>query len=147
MRKPKTPEYCAWSQAKARCNDVNHQAYKWYGARGIRMCRQWQDSFQSFLADMGPRPTGGKYTLERRDNQKGYQPDNCYWATFIHQANNRRGNVILTWKDQTMTLANWCRVTGLKYGVAYQRLAQGWTVEEAFSTPHKQRRGHHSPPA
>ena len=73
---------------KNRCYNPNHMGYKNYGARGITVCDRWLDDPWAFFEDMGPRADG--FTLERTNNDKGYSPDNCYWATWEEQAANRR---------------------------------------------------------
>lgn len=102
-----SPEYKAWSAAKHRCHNPNNPMFEYYGGRGIAMCDEWRESFVAFYSDMGPRPDG--HTLERCDNNKGYSPDNCRWATWKEQHRNRRGNVGIIEPTETHKECTVCR--------------------------------------
>ncbi len=85
--------YHTWVNMKQRCSNPKATCYKHYGGRGIAVCDRWVRSFINFLADMGDKPTLS-HTLERIDNDKGYFPENCKWATMIEQNQNKRNNHI-----------------------------------------------------
>ena len=82
-----TPEYRSYRAMLRRCYDTKHRAYQWYGARGIKVSERWLNSFPAFVSDMGPRPEG--FTLDRLDNDRDYSPDNCRWASWTVQGNNK----------------------------------------------------------
>ena len=128
-----TPEYVVWQSMKRRCEDPARDNYPRYGGRGIRVCERWQ-SFENFLADMGPRPSP-KHSIDRIDSEGDYCPENCRWATAIEQANNKSNNRLLTACGKTQTLAEWVRETGLSSVVIRERINRGWSVERALTTP------------
>jgi len=74
---------------KTRCENPACAAYARYGGRGITVCARWRDSFEAFLADVGPRPSP-RHSIDRKDNDKGYEPGNCRWATPSEQNANQR---------------------------------------------------------
>lgn len=86
-------EWISWSNMRHRCLNPNNPSYKNYGGRGIRVCERWLHSFENFLADMGLKPSL-RHTIERTNNEKGYEPRNCKWATRTEQVRNTRRNVL-----------------------------------------------------
>lgn len=127
-------EYSAWHTMKQRCNSKAHKAYPLYGGRGIKVCDEWNDSFESFYEHMGPRPSD-KHTLDRIDNEKGYEPGNCRWVTMLEQSSNRRSNRKITFNGETLTVAEWARRIGTSRQTIRSRIESGWRLEDVMSMP------------
>lgn len=127
----RTPEWKAWVEAKSRCQPKNPK-HQWYADRGIKVCDEWANDFRAFFDHMGSCPTGA--SLDRIDNNKGYEPGNCRWATKIKQANNTRTNRFITAFGKRQTLAEWSREFGVRASTIAYRLRQTrMTREEAVS--------------
>ena len=135
----RTPEYKAWDGMKQRCFNPNHKSYSDYGGRGITVCDRWQNSFETFLADMGVKPTS-KHSLDRINNDGDYSPDNCRWATKAEQQNNRTNNHLITINNETWTMAQWEKKMGYEENVIRQRLKYGWSEYRAVMTPVRYKR-------
>jgi hypothetical protein len=130
-----TPAYHNWFAMKARCTDPMNPAYQYYGGRGITVWPAWANSFETFLRDVGERPSG-LHTLDRIDNSRGYEPGNVRWATRTTQMRNMRKNRWVTFRGETLCLSEWCTRLGIKRDTVNGRLDRcGWTVERAFTTP------------
>lgn len=130
---PPTRTYRIWWAMMTRCLNSHARAFPRYGGRGITVCKHWR-TFTHFFADMGACPDG--LTIERIDNDKGYEPGNCRWATYREQANNSRHNRYLTFHGVTQNIAAWSAATGFKQATISRRLdGLGWTIEEALTLP------------
>lgn len=128
------PEYRAWQTARLRCTDPENAAWADYGGRGITMCDRWLNSVQAFVEDMGRKPSP-RHEIDRIDNNGGYDPDNCRWATRKTNCRNRRSNHCVTLNDERLTLAEWSERTGLLPETIAERLDRGWTPERTLTTP------------
>lgn len=128
-----TAEYSTWTDIQSRCNNPNAKFYSNYGGRGIQVCARWLESFENFLADMGPRPAGD-YSIERNDNDGNYEPGNCRWATRTEQANNKRNNVKVTIDGVTKNLSAWCCEYGVQVATASLRYKNGLRGKALFET-------------
>ncbi len=123
-----------WRKIKLRCTSPSCDVYPYYGGRGIRICDRWMDDFDSFLLDMGPRPSP-LHTVERIDNDGHYEKSNCRWATRAEQMSNTRRNVYAVVNGEKVTLSEACRRLGLNLNGVRYRLRIGWTVDRALSEP------------
>lgn len=124
--------YSIWRNMRTRCENANCDFYPDYGGRGIKICEAWL-SFENFYADMGDPPEG--MTLDRIDNDRGYFPGNCRWATKQEQSKNRRNARHVTAFGKTRLIAEWAEQTGTGESTIRARLNKGWDAERAVGTP------------
>jgi hypothetical protein len=126
--------YVSWRALRRRCRNPNGRDYKYYGGRGIKVCERWKNSFDNFLKDMGDRP-GKEYSIERKENSKGYEPGNCVWATRVEQMNNKSSNVFLEVGGVRKTVAQWAIEIGENSRVLYWRKKRGDSDEDVVNVP------------
>ena len=130
----RVPEYKVWDGMKCRCNQPSHEAYKYYGGKGIKICKRWA-KFENFYKDMGPRPTP-KHSIDRIKSNLGYRPSNCVWATRKEQARHVSRNKFYTLHGRTQGLKDWCKEIGIiSYTAARERIKRGMSLEKALYTP------------
>src|ERR1700722_1457131 len=97
-------EYSTWVSMKSRCNNPNSTSYKLYGEKGVSVCKQWNDSFQCFFNDMGPKPTKN-HSIDRYPDKNGnYEPGNCRWATDKEQNRNRSNTKWITYNNKQILI-------------------------------------------
>lgn len=134
-----SPEYKVWKLMKDRCLNAKNRQYKDYGGRGITVFGPWRDSFESFLADVGPRPSA-RFTIERIDNNKNYEPGNVRWATRLEQNRNKRNTRKVFFKGEQVPLMTLAERFGLPPHTLRDRLDAGWDLERALSAGRYARR-------
>lgn len=127
----KSPEYSVWVNMKARCNNQNSTYYHAYGARGIRVCSEWNESFEAFLRDMGPRPSR-RYQIDRTDNSRGYEPGNCTWVLPAENSRNTRRNRVVSYQGEEICVTDLAKRVGLRPGTLLTRLDRGWALDRAI---------------
>lgn len=132
--------YHRWEKMLQRCRDKNNSDYKDYGGRGIAVCAEWESNFTAFYNYVSHLPHFGEpgREIDRIDNDKNYEPGNVRWSTRKEQCNNRRSNLMITYKGKTQTATQWSEELGIPYHVIRHRIFKaGWSAEKAFTTPVK----------
>lgn len=128
----KAKEYKVWAGIKQRCYNKNNKSYQSYGAKGVSVCDAWRESFETFYADMGPRPTDN-HTIDRIDPFGNYDPVNCRWILKSEQGKNKRDTVYFDVNGEKVSLIELAE----KHGVPKKRLwarvfTYGWSLERAL---------------
>lgn len=129
-----SPTYIRWLSMKRRCYYPKNVGYPNYGGRGIKVCDRWlgEHGFENFLVDMGEAPSR-EYSLDRIDVNGDYTPENCRWATWKEQSNNKRTNRKFTHNGRTHTVTEWCEELGLNLHGVFSRIHRGLTkFEDVF---------------
>ena len=129
-----TSTYNIWEAMLQRCNNPKHKYYKDYGGRGITACDRWK-KFENFFEDMDEKPDGKE--IDRKDNNEGYNKENCRWVTPKENSRNKRNTIIIALNDINKPLVEWCEEYNINYGVVKSRLKYNWSIERALTTPIK----------
>lgn len=129
----RTRLYVIWNNMKQRCGNPNSIEYHLYGGRGISVCDEWQSSYEAFRDWALANGYKSGLSIDRKENDGPYCPDNCRWATAREQANNTRRNRLLTYDGETRSIAEWARVIGVKPVTLRSRIDKyHWSVEDAL---------------
>jgi hypothetical protein len=139
-RRCRSKEYITYDNMKQRCYNFKHKSYFRYGGRGITICDRWMgiNGFANFYKDMGPKPKG--LSIERIDNNKGYSPENCKWATLKEQNNNRRHpkgttHIFLSINGIRKSLIEWDNILEINMQMSRNRINRGWPAAWALWFP------------
>ena len=137
--------YGIWTGIKARCNNPNYHAYKHYGARGIKMCSEWENDyavFRKWALDLGFKEDAlrDEYTVDRKDNDGDYSPDNCRLVSMKVQALNKRSNRLIEHNGEVHPVTEWIRLLGLNRDTVWYRVKHNMTPEQILHKGHLNRK-------
>lgn len=135
-KKSKSKLHRLWSIMKQRCYYLGRDNYKYYGGRGIAVCDEWKDDFQAFYDWAMANGYREGLTIDRKDVDGNYCPENCRWITQKEQASNKSNVRQITYNGETHTIPEWAEITGMNYSALYRRLTSlGWAAEDALAKP------------
>ena len=127
--------YRIWLKTKTRCYDSNQKRYNSYGGRGITVCPEWRESFEAFRDWALANGYRDDLTIDRKDVNGNYEPNNCRWITNQEQQNNRRDNHYITYNGEKRTITEWARIFGISENALVHRINRGWDLDRAMKTP------------
>lgn len=128
--------YSIWTNMRNRCNLPTSTEYERYGARGIKVCDEWQHDFEAFYNWALSNGYRDDLTLDRKDNDGNYEPSNCRWATSYEQTRNTRNNRMIEYNGKTHCITDWANITGIPCALIGQRIDRlGWSIERALTEP------------
>lgn len=127
--------YKIWNHMINRCYNPKDQAYKNYGKRGISVCAEWKNDVSSFYCWALANGYQDDLTIDRKDNNGNYSPENCHFVNYKIQSNNRRSNHSIKINNETHNLTEWAKIYNIHYSTIIQRLKRGWSEYDAVTTP------------
>ncbi len=133
-----------WNNMKKRCYNERHESYKYYGAKGIKICEEWLNDVDLFEAWALSNGYSDDYSIDRIDRNGDYSPDNCRWVSPKEQANNRwNNNLVYTYNGKTKTLNEWAYSAGLNPQLLYSRIyIHSWPFDKALSVSINNNKSH-----
>lgn len=135
IKEKENPIYHVWEAMKGRCYNPNNKRYKSYGGRGITIYEEWRYDFSSFYNWAINNGYKKELTIDRKDNDGNYCPDNCRWITKSEQNNNTSRNVFVEWKGEVLTLSQLCKKYNFNYKIVQNRVHLGWSIDDAINLP------------
>ena len=133
--KTRTRLFNIWASMKQRCSDKNSNNYKNYGAKGVKVCDEWQNNFVAFSNWAKANGYNDKLTIDRIDNKKGYEPSNCRWVDMKTQQRNRSNNHLVTINGETKCVAEWCLIYPISPSAVWKRTDKGMDIVTAITKP------------
>lgn len=128
----KTSLFHRWTNIKDRCFNEKCASFKYYGGRGIKMCKEWKDDFATFKDWAIQNGYKEDLTIDRIDVNGDYCPENCRWITMEEQQKNKRNVKKITYNGETHSISEWAKITGIKYGTLWNRIKKGIPIEKAL---------------
>lgn len=136
----RTRLYHIWNSMKQRCSNPNATGYKYYGAKGVAVCEEWQE-FQPFCEWAMSNGYADNLTIDRIDSCGNYCPTNCRWATNKEQQNNTSYNRLYTYNGETHSIMEWAQIMHISSNMLYKRLFRGWDIKKALTTKSLRNKG------
>ena len=131
----KTRLFRIWQYMRKRCTNKNAINYERYGGRGITVCPEWQNDFAAFRDWAMANGYRDDLTIDRKDNNGPYSPENCKWSTVKEQGNNRRSTHLITYNGETHSIKGWSEKTGIAESTLWNRIHAGNSPEDALTRP------------
>lgn len=138
----KHPLYKTWHNMRSRCKNPNATKYELYGGKGIKVCSDWDNSFQAFYDWAINNGWQAGFTIDRIDGDNDYCPQNCRWVDYKIQANNTTQVHNITYDGKTMGIYAWAEYLGIDKKMLSSRILRGWDIERAFTTPNIKQNGY-----
>lgn len=127
--------YNIWHDMKARCGRSKDACFYRYGGRGISICEEWRNSFESFYEWAIHNGYSDELTIDRIDNNGNYEPGNCRWVDIKTQSNNKSNNRLITVNGETHTVSEWAELLNSRPQTIFERLRRGWSEFNAVTIP------------